>query len=156
MQTINLSIKVETNASVSPEQVANIVQRLIDAGLSDAAATIESGEGAVQEAELATDLTIHAPEVAKTPRVLVIVNGGMADTVQDSLLDVVIFDWDNYKDDPVGTGGVPSEFADLAKPCGIPVQSADDDDEEDVIDPERYSDGGLYSALGISSSNKED
>lgn len=156
MQTINLSIKVETNASVSPEQVANIVQRLIDAGLSDAAATIESGEGAVQEAELATDLTIHAPEVAKTPRVLVIVNGGMADTVQDSLLDVVIFDWDNYKDDPVGTGGVPADFADLAKPCGIPVQGADDDDEEDVIDPERYSDGGLYSALGISSSNKED
>jgi len=150
MQTINLSIKVETNASVSPEQVAKIVQSLIDAGLSDAATTIESGEGALREAELATDLTIHAPVVANVPRVLVVVSGGSADTVQDRLLDVVVFDWDNYKADPVGTGGVPAEFADLANPLGIPV-----DDEEDDIDPERYSDGGLYSAFGISSVNKE-
>lgn len=153
MQQINLSINVKTNASVSPEEVAKIVQRLIDVGLSDAAATIESGEGAVKEAELATDLTIHAPEVARVPRVLVVVNGGMADTVQDSLLDVVVFDWDNYKEDPEGTGGVPAEFADLAKPCGIPVQGADEEEDDD--DSGSYSDGGLYSALGISSSNKE-
>lgn len=121
MQQINLSIKVETSASVSPEKIAEIVQRLIDAGLSDAADTIESGEGDIQGAELATDLNIHAPVIAQAPRVLVVVNSGIADAVWEGDVEVEVFDWDNYKNDPKGTGGVSEPFAGLAKPCGIPV-----------------------------------
>lgn len=143
MQTINLSVKVETNASVTPEQVAKLLQRLIDAGLSDATDTAESGEGDVQFAELASDLNIHAPEVAAVPRVLVVVSGGIADPVWEGEVEVEVFDRDNYKDDP-SIGGVPAAFASLATPNGIPFQN----DEDDDVDPERYSDGGLYSALG--------
>ena len=147
MQTINLSVKVETNASVTPEQVAKLLQRLVDAGLSDAIDTAGSGEGDVQFAELASDLNIHAPEVAAVPRVLVVVSGGIADPVWEGDVEVEVFDHDNYKDDP-SIGGVSAAFACLATQNGIPVQSDDDVDEDDDIDPERYSDGGLYSALG--------
>jgi len=59
--------------------------------------------------------------VTSTPRVLVVVSGGIADPVSDTGVDVEVFDWDNYKDDPKGTGGVPEHFADLAKPIGVPV-----------------------------------
>jgi len=150
MQEFTLSLKIQTNASVTPEEAAKIVQRLIDAGLSDAADTIESGEGAVEEAQIATELTIHAPEVTKVPRVLVIVSGGMADTVQDSLLDVVVFDWDDYNADPEGTGGVPADFADLAEPCGIPVENDGDDVTDSAVSMDEWdghNDNSLDEAL---------
>lgn len=125
MQEVVLSIPVKTNASVTPEEIAKIVQRLIDIGLADAGATLEdsnNGENSdVDAAKLATDLNIGAPVVAQTPRVLVVVSGGIADPISDDSVDVEVFDWDNYKDDPEGTGGVPSHFADLATSCGIPV-----------------------------------
>lgn len=63
--------------------------------------------------------------VATTPRVLVVVSGGIADPVFDVGVDVVVFDRDNYKDDPKGTGGVPGHFADLAGPIGVPVDEAE-------------------------------
>jgi len=144
MQTINLSVKVQTNANVTPEQVAKALQRLIDAGLSDATDAAESGVGDVQFGELASDLNIHAPEVATVPRVLVVVSGGIADPLWEGDVEVEVFDRDNYQDDP-SIGGVPAAFASLATPNDIPVEG---DDEDDDIDPERYSDGGLYSALG--------
>jgi hypothetical protein len=61
---------------------------------------------------------------AITPRVLVVVSGGIADPVSDAGVNVEVFDWDNYKDDPKGTGGVPTHFADLADPIGVPVGDA--------------------------------
>lgn len=61
----------------------------------------------------------------KKPRVLVVVSGGIADPVYDSGVDVEVFDWDNYKDDPEGTGGVPRHFADLAEPIDVPVGGGD-------------------------------
>jgi hypothetical protein len=120
---VNLSIKVKTNANVSGEDVAKILRRLIDAGLSDARSTVESGEGDLKAAELATDLNISAPVVTKEPRVLVTVNGGIADYVADAGVDVEVFDHDNYKDDPEGTGGVPAHFADLAEPIDVAVEA---------------------------------
>jgi hypothetical protein len=57
-----------------------------------------------------------------TPRVLVVVKGGVADPVSDPGVDVQVFDWDNYEDDPKEAGGVPGSFADLADPLGIPVE----------------------------------
>ena len=60
------------------------------------------------------------------PRVLVVVKGGIADPVYDEGVHVEVFDWDNYNDDPEGTGGVPPGFADLATPSGIPVEKSDD------------------------------
>ena len=127
MQEVTLTIPVKTNASISPEEIAKVVQRLIDIGLADAAATIEdsgnSGEGHVEAAELATDLHIGAPVVAKEPRVLVVVGGGIADPIYDEGVDVEVFDWDNYYDeeDDAKTG-VPAHFADLAEPINVPVK----------------------------------
>lgn len=127
MQEVTLTIPVKTNASISPEEIAKVVQRLIDIGLADAAATIEdsgnSGEGDVEAAELATDLHIGAPVVAKEPRVLVVVSGGIADPIYDEGVDVEVFDWDNYNDeeDDAKTG-VPAHFADLAEPINVPVE----------------------------------
>lgn len=60
-----------------------------------------------------------------TPRVLVVVSGGIADPTHDEGVDVEVFDWDNYNDDPEGTGGVPPHFKDLAEGCGIPVNEAE-------------------------------
>lgn len=56
------------------------------------------------------------------PRVLVIVNAGIADYVADEGVDVEIFDRDNYNADPVRTDPVPAHFRDLAEPLDIPVQ----------------------------------
>lgn len=58
----------------------------------------------------------------KTPRVLVVVSGGIAEPVFDAGVEVEVFDWDNYNDSPKDTGGVPALFADLAKPGDIPVE----------------------------------
>ena len=54
-------ISVTTNADVDGEAVASILRRLIDVGLADAQETVESGEGDLVSAELATDLNIQAP-----------------------------------------------------------------------------------------------
>jgi hypothetical protein len=59
----NLSISVTTNADVTGERVAEILKRLIDAGLADAQDTVESGEGDLESAELATNLNIASPVV---------------------------------------------------------------------------------------------
>lgn len=56
------------------------------------------------------------------PRVLVVVSGGIADPVYDDGVDVEIFDWDNYHDDPEGAGPVPAHFRDLAEPINVPVE----------------------------------
>ena len=59
-----LTIPITTRADVTAQQVATLVQNLIDIGLADAAATIAAGEGDLASAELATDLNIAAPIVA--------------------------------------------------------------------------------------------
>lgn len=64
---------------------------------------------------------IDKQTVANAPRVLVVVSGGVADSVCDEGVEVEVFDWDNFNDDPKGTGGVREHFADLAQPLGIPV-----------------------------------
>lgn len=56
-----LTIPITTRADVTAEQVAKLVQNLIDIGLADAADTMASGEGDLTPAELATDLQIGAP-----------------------------------------------------------------------------------------------
>ncbi len=58
---VNLQITVSTQAEVTKEDVANVVRRLIDSGLADAAKTLEAGEGDIEAAELATGLNIHSP-----------------------------------------------------------------------------------------------
>jgi hypothetical protein len=65
MQEITLTIQVKTNAAVSPEEIAKIVQRLIDVGLEDAGETAMCGEGDFEAAQLAADRHIGAPAVAK-------------------------------------------------------------------------------------------
>lgn len=48
------------------------------------------------------------------PRVLIYVSGGIADYAADDGIEVVLFDMDNYRDDPKNTDKVPASFADLA------------------------------------------
>lgn len=55
-------------------------------------------------------------------RCLIVVSGGIADYVCDDGVDVEIFDWDNYNDDPEGVDTLPSHFKDLAQPLGIPTK----------------------------------
>lgn len=55
------------------------------------------------------------------PRVLIVVAGGVADFVADDGVDVVIFDWDDYKSAPDLTSKPPKYFEDLAIQCDIPV-----------------------------------
>lgn len=63
------------------------------------------------------------PLLNAIPRVLVVVSGGIADPVSDNGVEVEVFDWDNYKDDPEGTGGVPAHFSDLAALVKVPVEA---------------------------------
>lgn len=62
------------------------------------------------------------PSAPKAPRVLVVVGEGVADPVYDDGVDVHVFDWDNYHEDPKGTSGVPAHFADLAEPIDVPLK----------------------------------
>lgn len=63
-------------------------------------------------------------QMLRAPRVLIIVSGGVADYVADPGVDVEIFDWDNYNDDPKWTGKVPAHFADLAGGCPVEGEEA--------------------------------
>lgn len=124
-QTVNLSLKVQAPEGMTPEQVAKLVETLIDIGLADAAATLEdsrnSDEGDVASAQQSLDMDISAPVVATMPRVLVVVSGGVADPVYDDGVELEVFDWDNYNADPEGTGPVSAHFKDLADPLDVPV-----------------------------------
>lgn len=57
-----------------------------------------------------------------TPRVLVVVSGGVAHCAADSEVDVFVFDRDDYRADPEETSRVPASHADLAKPFEAPVE----------------------------------
>lgn len=56
------------------------------------------------------------------PRVLVHVKNCKADYVSDEGVDVLIFDQDDYDQDPVDTEKPPASWADLAEVFGIPVE----------------------------------
>ncbi|WP_298150948.1 hypothetical protein [Flavobacterium sp.] len=123
MQVVNLSIQVKTTSVVSTEDIVLIVQRLIDVGLDDASKTVRSDDGDFDSARLATELQIEAPTVAKQPRVLVVVQGGVAEHFSDNGVDVEIFDWDDYNvEEDASKVGVPAQFADIATPNGVPVR----------------------------------
>ncbi|QNM95499.1 hypothetical protein [Chitinimonas koreensis] len=56
------------------------------------------------------------------PRVLIVVADGVGDYVVDEAVDVVMFDWDNYRaGDP---SEVPAHFADLAACCAVPLAAS--------------------------------
>lgn len=61
-------------------------------------------------------------------RVLVVIQGGLADWAQDEGVEVVVFDKDTYVE---GDGGVPHHFADLAAPWGLPVEEEEIATDED-------------------------
>lgn len=67
MQDVILSIPVKTNASVTPEEIAKVIQRLIDIGLADAVDTLEdsNNDGDVEAAQLAANLNIGTAVVSK-------------------------------------------------------------------------------------------
>ena len=61
MSTFKLSIDVSTNAGIDGAKVAELLKRLIEVGLADAANTVGDGEGDIDSARLALDLQISEP-----------------------------------------------------------------------------------------------
>lgn len=57
---------------------------------------------------------------ASAPRVLVVVDGGVAACVGDEGVEVVVFDKDDFRDDPANYDLAPEHFADLAQRAGVP------------------------------------
>lgn len=79
-------------------------------------------------AALTTSKKLHLNEdgrwlSGKSPRVLVTVQGGVADFVADSGVEVAIFDQDDFSSDPNLTEKPPAHFADLAEFSGIPYRT---------------------------------
>ncbi len=129
MRTINLSLSVNTESDMTDADVARVVERLLDQGIDGAGKQLKDIMSAAYPAEagdvqLASELFISGVDVASRPRVLITVDGGIADYVCDPGLDVEIFDRDNHKIDPKETGPVPAHFRDLAEPLDIPVEES--------------------------------
>ncbi len=140
---VTLRIDVATHLNLSARQVGELVYRLINAGLEGARKTIETNEGDVVWAEMATSLNFMSivacpvhPAAGERDQVvplsatamnrcLVIVSGGIADYVHDEGVEVELFDWDNYRAETAEGRAemhVPAHFVDLAQPAGVPVQ----------------------------------
>lgn len=129
MRTIDLSIRVSTESDMTDADVARVVERLLDQGIDGAGKQLKDIMSAAYPADagdvhLASELFISGVDVASKPRVLITVDGGIADYVCDPGLEVEIFDRDNYKTDPEETGPVPAHFRDLAEPLDIPVEES--------------------------------
>jgi len=74
------------------------------------------------------------PVAATAKRVLVTVSGGVADFQSDAGVDVEVFDFDNYRDDPVNTAPVPEHFRDLAQLAGVPLPDKRPSDDSPSLD----------------------
>lgn len=57
-----------------------------------------------------------------TARVLVVVDGGVAETYSSGDVDIEVWDFDNQESDPDPEGGVGGEFAELAEKMGVPYE----------------------------------
>lgn len=110
MKKIQLSITVEIPDNMTPEWARKLVQGQMMP--SDLRKVVENS----------FYIQIGDPQLASTPRCLVVVSGGVASYMADNGVSVEVFDWDNYNTHPESTGGVPEEFADLAKLCNVPVE----------------------------------
>jgi hypothetical protein len=142
MQEIKLLIPVSTNAEISPDELAAVVQRLIEIGMADAEATLDRGEGDLDAAALVADLAIGDVTVAKPPRVLAFLSGGRLDAISDDEADVWTFDCDEYKASAYNDEEiipVPARFADFAKLINAPCEA--DAGEEMASDNEEVRGG---------------
>jgi len=107
MREVKLTLTVNVEEFVEPEDVAQDIRRLLETRPEDAQSTLEIADVAV----------------AKQPRVLVCVSNGAADHVIDGDVAVQIFDQDVYEEDPE-LEALPSErFADLAHQLGISMKA---------------------------------
>lgn len=88
----HLHLSVMTSAAVTGKHVREVVQRLIDLGLADAHETIESGEGDLEMAQLATDLNIGAPEE--------VLPGATREEVRSVMMQDIVGDYDVPSDVP--------------------------------------------------------
>lgn len=77
------------------------------------------------ESAVATALDAYSNNTEETEfingRVLVSVLGGVAEFVCDDGIEVIVFDHDNYSDDPENTDAAPVHYADLAAQASVPV-----------------------------------
>lgn len=105
MKEVKLTLTVNVEELFTPEDVVQAIRRLFDNRVEEVQSTLKVADVAV----------------AKQPRVLVLVSGGVADHVVDGDVDIEIFDQDSYEEDPEHER-LPSEhFADLAHQLGIPM-----------------------------------
>lgn len=121
MKTRKLIVNIEADNDYTDADVEQILDRLINIGLQDADRSLMNDEGDTEAADKAISVNISAPKIIQT-RCLVVVSGGVADYICDDDVDVEVFDWDNYKDDPENTPLPPAHFTDLAQAVQIPMQ----------------------------------
>lgn len=123
LKTVKLIVDVECADHLDEKVVAAHVNGMLALALDLNRKNVREGKATKRvEREAGTIKIDRSVRVAGgSPRVLVVVKGGIADPVYDEGVDVEVFDWDNYKDCPEETGGVPAHFADLADPIDVPV-----------------------------------
>lgn len=62
-RTVNLGITVNAPESLTDEQVARLVDKMLNVGYADAADTVDRGEGDLDTAEAITGIDITRPVV---------------------------------------------------------------------------------------------
>jgi len=158
----NITVSVNHDEGISSEDVTKAINLMLWMGQDRISQLLWKGESIYEEhmsayddiapnadlenAKIARSIDTEACSVAETPRVIVTVNGGLADWISSGGVDIVLFDWDNYESLPEKGADediknsyaetresckVPSRFADLAVPNNIPVLTTESEFEEE-------------------------
>lgn len=159
MAKTNIVLSVDHDDNVSSEDIIAALNLVVWMGQDKIARLLHKGEGcfeefmsamddivpdtSVEQAIVAKEMDVEDYSVATEPRVIVTVDGGLADWISSGGVDIVLFDRDNYdtvpgEADPESeyyseskeSMAVPKRFADLAIPNDIPVSKEADDTEK--------------------------
>lgn len=127
MKEFTVKIKVLTEREdINASEISGLINRLINIGIDDARDTVEDGDlEETDHAQMVLDLNFDEPETfeGRSDRVLVVVEGGIAEFEADEGVCVEVFDKDNYEADPVQTQAISADFGDLAERRDLPVES---------------------------------
>jgi len=89
----NFGVSVATNTDVSAGKMAEIFQKVIDAGLVAVQKAAESGAGDLESAELASELHISTAVVA--PRIVIGLQGGIIQGATANMpIEYLVYDYD--------------------------------------------------------------
>lgn len=115
----------EMTGDVSPKSLADalVFHGFADAAEADSLAAAIIAEDARKILDKEDRKASEMQEMRNPARVLVVVQGGVAECYADPLTEVIVFDMDDYEDDPQGIRRLPPSFRDLAAQAGIPGEA---------------------------------